>query len=286
MDRRRFAPSAEGLESRALMASLLGGTAATTQRPQNVPVTYEAKLDRIHNLPYFLSLTLPGREIPAAIMKPIQADLTALRGQLHGPSPVALQAFNSQLRVSIGNASLSPQVEGNIMKHFTQAMESAGLEGPPLTQLTTDVERLVAFDTNHPEPVFTATNDTTTILQVALGVGRPIKQPGIPRLAADSRAVASNLHLVKAGVLQPYITGTYTASTTQAVNTILLLNESGNVIGTTTVGANGVYRVRPGNFLTDGTYNFRVQAMDAAGDFSAPSAVTSITVGFTRHPAK
>ncbi len=283
MDRRRFAPSAEGLESRALMASLFtGATGSNTQRPQNVPVTYEAKLDRIKNLPYFLSLTVPGRTIPTAITQPIQADLTAIRGQLHGPSSLALQAFNSEIRDAVGHTSLDAQTANGLDRRFRQAMESAGISATQLNQLDNDVKQLVNYDTTQSQPVFTATNDVTTILQIALGVGRPIKQPAAPKLVGVDRQIPSNVHLVKEGVLQPYFTGTYAASTTSATNTVLLLDDAGHVLGSSTVGTNGVYRVRPSNFLADGTYDVRVQIMDAGGDFSLPSASLSVTVGPVR----
>ncbi|MCA1684691.1 MAG: hypothetical protein LC745_01645, partial [Planctomycetia bacterium] len=69
MDRRRYTPSAEGLEGRALL-SLFGGTGHTgsqyntTVSIEDLPKTYKEKELRIAHLPYYLQQEDPRRYLP------------------------------------------------------------------------------------------------------------------------------------------------------------------------------------------------------------------------------
>src|SRR4051812_47743511 len=98
MDRRRFVPSPDGLEGRALL-SLFGSTKATaaTSLAQDVPVTFRQKQLRIDHLPFYLRQTEPGRLLPDADLQTLQADLTAIAGRLHRPPTHTLEAFNARL---------------------------------------------------------------------------------------------------------------------------------------------------------------------------------------------
>src|SRR5947209_3053904 len=71
MDRRRFVPSAEGLEGRALLANSLFGSriSASANVAQEVPVTFQLKEHRIERLPHFLELIKSGRFLPTDTVK-------------------------------------------------------------------------------------------------------------------------------------------------------------------------------------------------------------------------
>ena len=270
MDRRRFAPSAEGLEDRGLLSTILGTT--STQRPHNVPVSYLTKTDRIKNLPYFLEQYHQDRAIPHVITAGIQADLTAIRGKLHDPSSIKLNEFNQAERQAIPTASLSTASSLGLQHTFDTALESAGATATQINSLQADMNRLVQVDSTQQNPTFVAANDYAVILEVALGVGRPIHTPATPHLAVVQRAHPKNPSLTN--VRQPEIVGTYDAN-----STITLIDNAGDILGATTVPASGKYVVQPTQILSNGTYTFRVIASDPGGDYSMPSAPVTIIIG-------
>ncbi len=98
LDRRRFVPSTEGLESRELQASLntLFGVQVATNL--NVPITYQQKSKRIEHLPYYLEKIVPGRYLPQAEIAEIQQGLYNMMDGIIKPPPDALNNFNYQLR--------------------------------------------------------------------------------------------------------------------------------------------------------------------------------------------
>ena len=68
MDRRRFAPSPDGLEGRMLLSTARPASAITAaQAPvANLSSTLREKELRIERLPYFLQTLQPGRVLPGA----------------------------------------------------------------------------------------------------------------------------------------------------------------------------------------------------------------------------
>ncbi len=101
--------------------------------------------------------------------------------------------------------------------------------------------------------------------------------PSTPVLLAsdDSGTQGDGITNVK----QPHLTGTAVTSTT-----VQLVNASGTVIGSMTVGANGGYQVAPTSSLADGTYVLHTQAVDVAGNVSTASGTFSVTI-LTASPA-
>src|SRR6476619_6497177 len=99
MDRRRFIPSAEGMERRTLLAvnlnNLFGFQVNTNL---NLPITFQQKELRIQRLPYYLEKTLPGRFLPKAELAQIKVSLNGLLDGIHKPPAKALDNFNNQLR--------------------------------------------------------------------------------------------------------------------------------------------------------------------------------------------
>src|SRR5215831_13563910 len=101
MDRRRYIPAPEGLETRALPAPTLNlntlfGFQVNTNL--NIPITYEQKSLRIQRLPYYLEKIRPGRFLPRPEMEQIQVALNGLMDQIQKPPASALDNFNYQLR--------------------------------------------------------------------------------------------------------------------------------------------------------------------------------------------
>ena len=109
MDRRRFVPSSEGLEGRALMATTnlntLFGLQVNTNL--NVPITLQQKELRIEHLPYFLGQIRPGRFLPKTEIQEIQSDLFSMIDSINKPPPDALDNYNYQLRKVVSKQSLS-----------------------------------------------------------------------------------------------------------------------------------------------------------------------------------
>ena len=87
MDRRRFLPASEGMESRALMTAFFPTSSYTHQSGinsifgyqltsnVNIPITFQQKELRVEHLPFYIEQIRPGRFLPPAEMKAIQSDL-------------------------------------------------------------------------------------------------------------------------------------------------------------------------------------------------------------------
>ena len=111
MDRRRYVPSTEGLEGRALLATgLFGGTTSKSIDPaQEVPVTYALKEHRVERLPHFLELIKSGRYLPADTVKQLQADLLDVAANLHAPGSEHL--VRVQYQAATGGSSSCPALQ-------------------------------------------------------------------------------------------------------------------------------------------------------------------------------
>ena len=76
MNSRRFVPSTEGLEGRALQASTgLNVFGLQLTNNLNVPITFEQKAKRIEHLPFYMGQIQPGRFLPKAEIQQIQGAL-------------------------------------------------------------------------------------------------------------------------------------------------------------------------------------------------------------------
>ena len=81
-------------------------------------------------------------------------------------------------------------------------------------------------------------------------------------------------------VRQPRFVGT-----TEPGATVQLLDRFGFVNSTTTAASDGSYTARPAGPLPDGANPFRIQAVDAAGNVSSPSAIFSVVIDTIPPPA-
>jgi hypothetical protein len=274
MDRRRFVPSTEGLEGRALLTSLFGSASSNTNPADEVPMTFALKEARIERLPHFLEQIRPGRFLPPDVTAHLKTDLLAVAGKLHSPGPAVLDGFNSRLRQVEPSSSLSKADAAGLNRSFRVAVTATGATPQQVQNLADDMNALARVDANSPQPVFLATNDYTLVLETVLMVGRPIRRPTVPQLEVNNGdRVAVNVGVTTKR--QPVLVGNYDAFATMQV-----VDASGNVFGGAVVKkfgptqvngvaqATGKYGITIDRPLADGTYTFFVRAIDAEGNMS------------------
>lgn len=264
MDRRRFMPRAEGLDSRILLSG--------AHAPQNVPVSnLHQKTVRIENLGKVLNSLQSGLVTPSDIVKPLQADLKALVGRLKPANTNALVAAELQYRGVISTASISQESAAALRSTFKTAVESTQAPQNITDDLVANMDRLVQFDSTQSNPSLLAASSYAVILQTVLGVGRPIRTPPAPTLSPTDDSTPKGDHATT--VTQPHLVGTYDTS-----STIQLLDDNYQVIGTSSVTATGSYSVAPSSPLSLGKHKLRIRAIDANGDNSPPSRPLILTI--------
>src|SRR3954447_2910909 len=295
MDRRRFVPSTEGLEGRALLASLFGSGTSNANAAQDIPLTYELKQARVERLPGYMEQFRPGRFLPADTIDQLQTDLLALAAKNHQASTGALEGFNTRLRDVISSSSLSAEDAKGLNKTFGVVLKSAGATPQQVENLQRDMNELARVDSNSPQPVFLATNDYTVVLETALAVGRPIRRPTPPQLAASS----GQRFGLNAGVTtkrQPVMVGNY-----DAFATVQIVDANGVVYGGAVVKQNGPtqtngvanptgkYEITFDRPLSNGLHTFYLRATDSHGNvshLSPPFKLKVISPGSNRVAAE
>ena len=209
MDRRRYVPSTEGLEGRALLATgLFGGTTSKNVDPsQEVPVTYELKEHRVERLPHFLELIKSGRYLPADTVKQLQADLLDVAATLHAPDPNTLLGFNTRLRQVDPSSSLSVADAAGLSRSFGVAVTSTGATTQQVNNLVNDmnagtVQLLViayiasSLRTNlpsHSTTVISPTLSTCMLVIIASTNGCPCKSTKAAKREAPPFVADTNL---------------------------------------------------------------------------------------------
>jgi hypothetical protein len=306
MDRRRFVPSPEGLEGRALLSLFghssssqtnsssnttsifgVGGNVSTVN--DNIPVTFQAKEMRIAHLPFYLERIRPGRFLPKDLMSQLQTDLLAITTKLHWPGPAVLQAVNHDMREITTHTSLSA-TDAHILNHsFGNVLSAAGATPEAQANLQADMNNLARVDTSSPQPVFLATNDYALVLQTILGVGRPIERPTIPELKAKT-GIRVNSDFGITGHHQPTLVGTYAAVQNTAAKKLVptttsmqIIDGNGDVLGLAPVDNNGDYAVTFAKPLNDGLFTFYVRAADDQGHLSEPSPPFKLKIISRQH---
>jgi hypothetical protein len=281
MDRRRYFPSSEGLETRQLMASNVGNLfGLQVSANLNLPITYQARLQRIEHLPHYLEQIAPGRYLPKAEMQLIQTGLYNLIEVTAKPPSQGLNNYNYELRKVVDKQSLSPNDLARLNQTFTGVLNSAVAPPLAISQLSAALSELTTkVDTASVLPVTLATNDYSLVLQTALAVGRPMPSPTLPKLAHDNGINADAQHF-KTPLRHPGFVGTYHFHTI-----IEVVNPVGNVFGFAKVKSNNNYRVNIGPALSPGIYEFRLRAMDQVGHLSRLSKPFLVKVVPKRHQA-
>jgi hypothetical protein len=284
MDRRRFIPSSEGLEGRALLATTtnlanLFGFQVNTNL--NIPVTYEQKELRVEHLPYYLEKILPGRFLPKAEVKGIQGNLLELISQLHKPASSALNNYNYELRQIVPHQSITPTSVNVLNDGFGAVLHAATASPSVVDGLKSNLNQLATqVDTASPQPVFLASNDYTLVLETALSIGRPMPPPILPKIAKD-QGIQANINHIKTPLKHPAFVGSYHFHTH-----IQIITPSGVIVGTTNCRKNNRYKVLVNPALSPGIYQFRIRAYDDAGNLSRVSRLFEVKVVPKRHHAQ
>ncbi len=262
-DRRRFVPSTEGLEGRALMASAntLFGLQVTNNL--NVPITYQQKQLRIEHLPYYLQEIQPGRFLPKAEIQTIQTSLYNMMDLIDKPRTDALNNFNYQLRKVVDKQSLTAGDISLLNKGVAAVLKSANTPPGSIGGISNGLFNLTSqVDTASVQPVFLGTNDTALVLETALAIGRPMPPPQLPRIKRDNGIQAGTQH-IKTPLARPTLTGTYHYHTI-----IQVVTPQGAVVGEANVRRNNNFEVQITTPQSVGIHEFRLQAEDDVGHIS------------------
>lgn len=271
MDRRRFVPSNEALEGRAMMSVFgLGPNLTNTTKGVDATVAPLKEL-RIDRLPRYLLRVQNGRVIPKGVVQSLQNDLKSIESQLHAPPSEVLQAFNEQLRPALAGQSLSVETAAALNQRFGQVLEQSGATPAVVTKFKADMNALAKVDSAGINPSLVTANDYALLTQMAMGIGTPLPAPGAPKLTQASNTGAKRDHVTSN--TQPTLTGMYTAGFLMQI----VDNSNNAVLGQQIVPASGQYSVQFGNPLSLGNHTVHMRAVDANGGFSFPSP--SITLG-------
>ncbi len=276
MDRRRFIPSSEKLEGRALQAAALNpfnafGVQLTTNL--NIPISYQQKALRIERLPYYLEKIRPGRFIPKPEIQEIKDALFYMMDATRRPPPAALNRFNSELRPIISKQSLSASNIHSLNFSFGKVLQAAQTPYASIQLLSAALFQMVSqVDTASPQPAYLGTNDYTLVLQTALAIGRPMPSPPLPKIARNHGLQVDSQH-IKTPLHHPTLVGTYHFHTY-----IQIVSPAGIVFGTTNVLRNNNYKLTVSTPLPVGTYQFRLRAVDDVGHISRLSKAFLIKI--------
>ena len=283
MDRRRFVPKAEDLESRQLMASSFFNGYYAGQNTSVPLATISEKMTRIERLPYFLRSLDTKRELPHAPVDEIQSDLNQLKGNLHAASPNGLSTFNTALRGALTEASVSRSEAAKLNTLFGKVVNSAGAKPAITESLQNAMNELVQSETiSASNPSYVVANDYAIVLQTVLGIGKPLRAPATPRLAANEIAHHGGNYATQAR--QPQFVGQY--DTGESMTIELIDSKSGAVLGTAPVGSSGTYTIQPATALSPGRYTLHVVAVDNfEGAMSLPSKNFPLTIQGPSTPA-
>ncbi len=288
MDRRsrQFRPSTDSLEGRQMLSTAsaiaavnpFGATGPTgTQIDGGAPLqqTIEAKRKHIENLPYFIGLLNKDHAVPQPTVQNIQNDLYQLVASLHQGDSSTTASFNLDIRKAQPYQNIRPSDNAALNRDFGAVLVDAGAPPAIAADLQTQLNQLVNFDTHQPTSQIVATNDYATVLELALGSGRPLVYPNVPGLLSGDRNGSVNKVPVTHNQ-QPSLTGNYVYGT----NIQIVDANNQTVLGTAAVASNGTYSVKFANALPNGTYTVRVRAEDA-GFVSDPSPKFTFEVNYT-----
>jgi hypothetical protein len=280
MDRRRFVPSHEDLEGRALQTTNLTSIfGAQITSNLNIPITYQQKALRILRLPYYLDKISEGnRFLPKAEISQIQNSLFAMLDKIEKPPSEAINNYNYQLRHVISHQSLSTSDIKRLDYSFGAVLKSAKTPVDAINGLKSALFTLVSqVDTASVLPVTLATNDYSLTLQTALGIGRPMPPPIVPRIKKNNGIQAGVNHM-KTPLMRPRVVGTYHFHTF-----IRVVTPDGEVVGASRVKKNNNYTVQIVVPQSIGIHEFRLQAVDDVGNLSKLSRPFKIKVVPKRH---
>jgi hypothetical protein len=126
-------------------------------------------------------------------------------------------------------------------------------------------------------PVTLATNDYSLTLQTALGIGRPMPPPIVPKIKKD-QGIQANVNHIKTPLVRPHLVGTYHFHTF-----IRVVTPSGEIVGASRVKKDNNYTVQIVVPQTIGVHEFRIQAVDDVGNVSKLSRLFKIKIVPRKH---
>jgi hypothetical protein len=285
MDRRRYTPSAEGLEGRALL-SLFGGTSPATKNHivsiDDLPETFQQRFNRIEHLPYYLRQAQPGRALPKPIITQLQTDMLVVVESLHNSTDAATTSFNSELRNLLSDKTLSRENAVRLNTDFGDVLLGAGGNPQQVANLQADMNNLALLDAHSPQPSILARQDYALVIQTTMSIGRPNQTPTKGTLAVNSGIHAKDNASGVTFNHNPTIVGTYEAGATRiGVDRIQIVDDAGDVLGTGVVDPAGSYSVTLST-LADGKYHLHSQSIDEVGGLSLPSPYGFVLVVRTK----
>jgi hypothetical protein len=281
MDRRRFVPFHDRLEVRTLQAfNLTSPFGAQVTSNLNIPITYEQKALRIERLPYYLErITSVGRFLPKAEITQIQNSLFSMLDTIRKPPSEAINNYNYQLRHVVSKQSISTADVERLNYSFGAVLKAARTPKDSITGMQQALYTLVSqVDTASVLPITLATNDYSLTLQTALGIGRPMPPPIVPKIKKN-QGIQANVNHIKTPLPRPHLVGTYHFHTF-----IRVVTSPGNVIvGAARVKKNNNYTVQIVVPQTVGVHEFRIQAVDDVGNVSKLSRPFKIKIFPRKH---
>jgi hypothetical protein len=281
MDRRRFVPSHDGLETRELQATNLTSLFGSQINSNlNLPITYEQKSLRIKRLPFFLGQITPSntRFLPQAETTQIQNALYGMLDTIHRPPSKALDNYNYEIRHVVSKQSLSAADIQRLNFSFGAVLAAAKTPESSITQMQTALFNLVSkVDTASILPVTLATNDYSLTLQTALGIGRPMPPPIVPKIE-KTQGIQAGVNHIKTPLVRPHLVGTYHFHTV-----IEVVTPAGVVVGAARVKKNNNYTVQITVPQSVGDHEFRIRAVDTVGHLSKLSRPFVIRVVPRKH---
>ena len=281
MDRRRFIPKPEGLEGRALLSNLFGssGTSNTQRTIHNMPDTWTEKTDRVAHLPYYLQQIDSQSPLPSAAMKSVQSALTPIIGQLHSANTQVINNFNLTIRKAFPHNSLSVSNATELNNTFGNVLSSAGATEAQTAALKSSMNELAKGAANSTQPVVVASNEYSIVLQIGLGIGRPIQTPLRPKLAAKNGNELANGTAGSTPLPTPKFMGAYLAGNKTAVGTtIQIVDSNGSVRASGATNKLGNFVTTPNLPFEVGTYTLYARAVDAQGHMSLLSTPFALKV--------
>jgi hypothetical protein len=132
-------------------------------------------------------------------------------------------------------------------------------------------------DTASVLPVTLATNDYSLTLQTALGIGRPMPPPIVPKIKKNN-GIQAGVNHIKSSLARPRIVGTYHFHTF-----IRVVTPDGEIVGAERVKKNNNYTVQITVPQSIGVHEFRIQAVDDVGNVSKLSRPFKIKIVPKRH---
>ncbi len=197
---------------------------------------------------------------------------------IHKPPAQALDNFNYQLRKVVATQSLSTDNINRLNFSFGALLKSAKAPTDAITGLQSGLFKMVSqVDTASVLPVSLGSNDYTLTLQTALGIGRPMPPPIVPKIKKN-QGIQANVNHIKTPLPRPHLVGTYHFHTF-----IRVVTPGGEIVGASRVKKDNNYNVQIVVPQGIGVHEFRVQAVDDVGNVSKLSRPIFIKVVPRRH---